>query len=138
MLLPEAKKAIFYNANNLGEISLEDYPDFLNMPNVSVHSVNDRFHAKTSQATERLLQIQPSSSVQEDDRLFMLLTDVSQEETALRIDVISAKNPLGSVANIARINTKSPGATSDAQFAMVKHELMEGGAERYLFATISY
>jgi len=71
------------------------------------------------------------------DQLYLLSIDIANFKISLRIDVVSASNPLGSAQNIARINTEAVAAWQNAKFAEIA-VLDEGSSRRHIFVTTSY
>ena len=59
----------------------------------------------------KLMDLQPVYIGDEwADQLFLIMTDKGPEKITLRIEVVSASQPLGSAVNIARINTNAKAA----------------------------
>ena len=74
------------------------------------------------------------------DQLYLLLTDIGETTTSLRIDVVPTSTPaLDSSINIARINPNFEGAYHEAKFAEIKYESKDDGSEElHMFATLAY
>ncbi len=69
--------------------------------------------------------------------MFLLSRDISNFKISLRIDVVSASEPLGSAQNIARINTDAKAAYKKAKFAEIA-VVENGDSRQHIFATMAY
>ena len=68
----------------------------------------------------RLIQIQPVyQNDSQTDQLFLLMTDISEINTSLKINVVSSSSPFDSAVSIARINPDLEGAYYEARFAEI-------------------
>ena len=73
------------------------------------------------------------------DKLFLLLTNLDNSKVSLRIDVVSASQPLDSAVNIARINTNAHAAYNAAKFAEIDFRTSANDKVRHhFFATLAY
>ena len=147
VLLPEAEKAIFYSNKHLGEISLKHYPfadteDWKMSPTIQIHKV---FNIKAEEgdnpddsAAGELMHLQP---VYYDDKwsgqLALLMTNVEENRTTLRIDVVSAVEVQGTAQNIARINTGAEAAYNAAKFSEIHYD-GDDTVKTHFFATVAY
>ena len=67
------------------------------------------------------------------------MTNHDNSKTSLRIDVVSASQPLDSAVNIARINTNAHAAYNAAKFAEIDFRISKDQKVRHhVFATLAY
>ena len=144
VLVSQANKAFFYAENFLAVMDLSAYPfeTATDSPSVKVFRVRGTKHAQGTNpdlsSKSSLYQVQPLYvDGNFADQLFLLSSNFADFKTALRIDTVSASEPLGSAINIARVNTDGESAYNAAKFAEIAQE-NAGGNRRHFFASVAY
>ena len=146
LIMPDANKAVFYGSEFYAEIRLENYPfestSVDQEPKVQVHRLQgpkvDKGSNPDVSMKSEILQAEPVYVDGEwQDQLFLLSRDISNFKISLRIDVVSASEPLGSAQNIARINTDAKAAYKKAKFAEIA-VIKNGDSRKHIFATMAY